>query len=185
MTQPQKPRLCQAVTKLAESGHSRRVETAGAKARPYFSMPCGPTKVVPLLQSAVSVGFVTACVRRGFCLSAFKCRKHTVGRWLARHERTMGACKGRPLFCSPVRPPVGHRRTAPPEAPCQIESGQRFGPISAAFETNYTKFHRSVDDFENWEWLKLSIFNQLGGKCPLLQIGTLIALNFHRFPCTN
>jgi hypothetical protein len=70
----------------------------------------------------------------------------------------------------------------PPAAHCQIESGQRFGPISAAFEMNYPKFHRSVDDFEKMGRLRLFIFNKIDEKCPLLLFGTLIALYFHRFP---
>ncbi len=51
----------QAVTKLAEADHFWRVETAGAKARPYFSMPCGPTKVVPFYKARFQLRFVTGC----------------------------------------------------------------------------------------------------------------------------
>jgi hypothetical protein len=62
------PRPAQAVTKLAESGHSWRVETAGAKARPYFSMPCGPTKVVPFYKARFQLRFVTDCCALGYLL---------------------------------------------------------------------------------------------------------------------
>jgi hypothetical protein len=53
----EKARPCQAVTKLAESGRFWRVDAAGAKARPYFSMLCGPTKSRALLQSMVPIAF--------------------------------------------------------------------------------------------------------------------------------
>ncbi len=48
----------------------------GAKARPHFSMPCGPTKVVPFYKARFQLRFVAACdgvpFQKGFKLTRYR-----------------------------------------------------------------------------------------------------------------